>query len=260
MSRKFAVINVLLIVIVVFLAMEVYQGWMNPKPRGTGGSASKPRATASAATASLGGKKETPSPATFKPISDKNVFSPDRKEFPVTLTGDAKKPTVRPNVVLFGIVVGDQFHSAVVNNPTRKADKGERETMTVQEGDKIGDYKVAKISPDRISLETEEDSFDVLLYDPSKPKKRPAVAGPSPAAPTPPPPTQPGMAPSPRPFTPPPAVTQPPGTPPSRPATPVPPTRRNLMRERIEQRRTPAPPPRTPPMPSAEDEEEDEDS
>ncbi len=258
MSRKFIAINILLTVIVVFLAMEVYQDWQNPKPRGTGGGTSKPKTTVSVATASLGGKKETPNPAAFKPISDKNVFSPDRKEFPVTLTGDAKKPTVRPNVVLFGVVVGDQFHSAVVSNPTRKADKGERETMTVQEGDKIGDYKVAKISPDRISLEMEGDSFEVLLYDPSKPKKRPAVAMPTPAAPS--PPTQPGVAPSPRPFTPPSAATQPPGTPPSRPATPVPPTRRNLMRERIDQRRTPVPtPPRTPPTPSPEDEEEDED-
>ncbi len=258
MSRKFIAINILLTVIVVFLAMEVYQDWMNPKPRGTGGSTPKPKATASVVAASLGGKKETPNPAAFKPISDKNVFSPDRKEFPVTLTGDAKKPAVRPNVVLFGVVIGDQFHSAVVNNPTRKADKGERETMTVQEGDKIGDYKVAKISADRISLETEGDSFEVLLYDPSKPKKRPLVATPTPPAP-PPAPTQPGVAPSPRPFTPPPAVTQPPATPPSRPATPVPPTRRNLMRERTDQRRTPAPTPRTPPTPSPEDEEDDED-
>jgi hypothetical protein len=44
--------------------------------------------------------------------------------------------------------------------------------MTVKIGDRIGEYKLAKILPDRIALEAMEDTFEVLLYDLAKPKKR----------------------------------------------------------------------------------------
>ena len=50
--------------------------------------------------------------------------------------------------------------------------KGERETVTVKIGDRVGEYKLNKISPDRIGLEAQEDSFEVLLYDAGAPKKR----------------------------------------------------------------------------------------
>jgi hypothetical protein len=36
----------------------------------------------------------------------------------------------------------------------------------------MGGYKLAKIMPDRITMEAPGDSFDVLLYDPKAPKKR----------------------------------------------------------------------------------------
>jgi hypothetical protein len=44
--------------------------------------------------------------------------------------------------------------------------------MTLKIGDRIGEYKLAKILPDLIALEAMEDTFEVLLYDPSKLKKR----------------------------------------------------------------------------------------
>jgi hypothetical protein len=50
--------------------------------------------------------------------------------------------------------------------------KGEREIFTVKLGERIGDYKVANISSDRITLEAEADRFEVLLYDSRTPKKR----------------------------------------------------------------------------------------
>jgi len=48
--------------------------------------------------------------------------------------------------------------------------------MTVKEGQRVGEYTVAKVSPDRITLESPGDSFDILLYDPTKQKKRPVFA------------------------------------------------------------------------------------
>ena len=44
--------------------------------------------------------------------------------------------------------------------------------MILKIGDRIGEYKLAKILPDRIALEAMEDAFEVLLCDPAKPKKR----------------------------------------------------------------------------------------
>jgi type II secretory pathway component PulC len=256
MPKKFYLINFFLILIVVFLAVENYGEWTKSAPDGKDATSSKQRVTASPLLASAGGKKEIPAPAQFRLISDKNIFSPDRKEFPIPLLSEVKKPPVRPNLQLFGVVIGEGFHSAVINNPTRRADRGERETMTVKEGEKVGEYTVAKVLPDRITLESTGDTFDVLLYDPTKQKRRPVVS-PAPS----PPPVSPGSPVPPRPYTPP-GGTPPKATPP--PAVVNPPTPqggfpgRNLTRSPMPQRRIPAPPARTPPVPVPEEDDEDD--
>lgn len=265
MNKKFFIINLALAVIVVLLAMRVYEEWVNPQPSGTSSLASsKPKTAPLQTAASAPLKKEGVPPNQFKTISEKNLFSPERKEFPISLSPDMRKPPARPNVTLYGVVLGEELTSAIISNPTRRAEKGERETMTVREGDRVGEYKVAKILQDRISLEMEGDSFDVLLYDPSKPKKRPVVATPerpTPTTPTPPGATPPAVTQPPRPFTPPATITQPPAVPaPSTPVRPLP--RRSVTPERSEQRRTApvAPPaPRRPSPPVEEDEEDEED-
>jgi hypothetical protein len=115
--------------------------------------------------------KEVPPRESFFTIAEKNIFNPDRKEFPLLLTEQAK-PVVRPQVILYGVVVGDGFTTASVVNPGRPLKKGERETLTVKIGDPVGDYKIAKILPDRIVMEAAGDSFEVLLFDPRSPKRR----------------------------------------------------------------------------------------
>jgi hypothetical protein len=44
--------------------------------------------------------------------------------------------------------------------------------MTLTIGDRVGEYKLAKILPDRITMEAGEDSFEVLLFDSTVPKRR----------------------------------------------------------------------------------------
>jgi hypothetical protein len=44
--------------------------------------------------------------------------------------------------------------------------------MTLKLGGKIGEYRLAKIADDRITLEAAGDSFEVLLNDPKKAKTR----------------------------------------------------------------------------------------
>lgn len=85
---------------------------------------------------------------------------------------EIKKPIVRPQVILYGVTIGEGYQSASISNPGRALQRGEREIMTVKIGDRVGEYKLARILPDRIGLEAPEDSFEVLLYDTRNPKKR----------------------------------------------------------------------------------------
>lgn len=133
----------------------------------------------------LGGRTETPSMMEpqknrdsippYTSIAEKNIFSPERKEFSITPLGDQPKPRIRPQVILYGVTITPDYQSASVVNPGRPLYKGERETMTRKLGDSLGEYKIAKILSDRITLEASGDTFEVLLYDPQMPKKRAAL-------------------------------------------------------------------------------------
>ncbi len=256
MRKKFYLINFVLILITTFLSFETYEEWTNREPRGTEASDFKPKMVPIPVKVFPPGKNEKAPPTAFKSISEKNIFNPDRKEFPILLpppgTSKPQAPPARPNVTLFGVVSGEGYLSALVNNPVRRADKGERETMTVQVGEKVGEYKVTNISEDRITLATEWDSFEVWLYDPAKPKTRPMVVPPAAAASSTPTPAA-RIAPTP---IPPPASTTPPQhyTPPARATLP-----QGTMRGPQIQRRT-IPSPRAVPQPDPDtDEEEDDD-
>ena len=116
-------------------------------------------------------------PKSFQPysiIAEKNIFSSDRKEFAPSgiALAEAPKFSIRPQVILSGVAISDDYQSASVSTPGRPLRKGERETMTLKPGDWIGEYQLAKIAADRITLEAGEDSFEVLLYDPKKAKAR----------------------------------------------------------------------------------------
>jgi hypothetical protein len=274
MAKKFYWINFFLILIVIYLAIKNYDEWTNPRPRGKEAVDAKQKPSLSPAPASAPRKGEMPPPSHYKVISEKNLFSIERKEFPPPLPPEEKlakekpvpppKPPARPSLTLYGVaIVGDDLRTALVNNPYRKPEKGDRETMTVRVGDRVGEYSVGKIQEDRITMESAGDSFDVLLFDPARQKKRPAApptTSPPASSPTPEKPGQPQrVAPTaPRPFT-------PPVTPP---AVSSPAPGRDLLRERLEQRRLQRPqvapqpqvqPSRRPPIPRKEEEDDDDD-
>jgi hypothetical protein len=114
-------------------------------------------------------QKELPAKDPHILISQRNIFTPDRKEFPAP---KGKKPVVRPQIILHGVTIVGDYQSASIVNPGKVLRKGEREAMALKIGDKVGKYKLAKILPDLIALEAVEDTFEVLLYDPNKPKQR----------------------------------------------------------------------------------------
>ena len=271
MSRRFWLINLLLMFILVLLSVKVYDVWTRPNTRGLELIASKAKPATSSPSVSVGMKKETAPAKGFQSISEKNLFSPERKEFPIMASPGGGKGSGRPTVALYGVTLGEDYQAALITNPGRRPERGDRETMSVKVGDKVGEYQVATISADRITLESEVDSFEVLLYDPSQPKKRPAAPTPPPATTARPTPTPRTPTPSPgtppRPVTPSPGVSQPSLPPaPSTPGmsqSPLPPPagRQPASRNLLRQRRAPvAPPvsPRTPVTPELEEEEEEE--
>jgi hypothetical protein len=201
MTSRYGAFCLILAVVVLGLGFKNYETWSQPAgavikkevPR-------KPEARSEAVPAPVDVPEATPREA-YKAISEKNLFHPDRQEFPVTGAEQAK-PSARPPVALQGVVISGDYQSATIVTPGKPLGKGEREARTVRVGDRIGDYKVAKIEEDRIFMESGGDSFEVLLYDPSAPKKRLEVKTPvqpvavTTAAPGPPAPTA-GPAPAP---------------------------------------------------------------
>jgi hypothetical protein len=174
MSLKYGLLSLLALLIVLLLAVENIGVWTGSIEvvREKGEAKKTERKPQTSPTP--GGQKEPPSIKSYILIAEKNIFSPERKEFSL-LTGagaGGKKPLVRPQVILYGVTISENYKAASIVSPGRPLKKGEREMITLKVGDPVGEYKLAKILSDRITLQAEEDSFDVLLYDASAPKKR----------------------------------------------------------------------------------------
>ncbi len=259
MSSRYGIPCILLFFIVLILGYENYETWSSPSAVTPKRDTGKKGETKPEPPTSAGALKETAPREAFNTIAEKNVFNPDRKEFAtVEAAGAGGKPVVRPQITLYGVVIGEDYQTASVINPGRPLHKGEREMKTLKIGDMVGDYKLTKITQDRIVMEAGEDSFEVLLYDPRVPKKRmeartptqPATVTSTIPASTPPGATQPGFPPAPSAVvTPPPAMTPAP-TPRSAGPLPVPRTP-GAAPEGVNQPPTPAvsPTPSTPPDP-----------
>lgn len=229
MSLKYGILCLLLFCIIGLFAFKNYVIWthsMEWMPEKGSPKKSEKKSQLSPMTAS---KKDPKAIESNILISEKNIFHPERKDFPLMATAidTLKKAAVRPQVILSGVTITEDYESASIINPGRSLKKGERETMTLKVGDRIGEYKLAKIMADRIIFEAEEDTLEVLLYDPKAPKKRVDIKTVSkPATIT---------------STLPPSAT--PSTEPSKPPSPTPPSRDQLekLKEAAQERVTPPP-------------------
>jgi len=175
MPPKYGLLCLLVLGLVLLLIFKNYETWTQPVewvPETNVGKKlpSKPE-NKPELLSTFGTQKNPTSVKSYVSISEKNVFSPERKDFPI-IAGDGKKQLVRPQIVLYGVTLAGDYQAASVANPGRPLQKGERETFTIRKGERIGEYKLIKISSDRVTLEAEGDTFEVLLYDQSVAKKR----------------------------------------------------------------------------------------
>jgi hypothetical protein len=241
MSWRYAVFSLLLFVAVVLLALKNYAVWTQPVETLQEEGRAKKGETKVEGALVTGRQKEPTSIASTIAISEKNIFNPDRKEFSIT-TPEQSKLIGRPQIILYGIAIAKDYQAAALVHPGRPLRKGEREMITLKIGEKVGEYKLTKILPDRITMESGDDSFDVLLYDANAPKKRAVVRTevkppevkstvPAPSAPSPPAPVPvPKAAEAPKPGEPPKERVMEPPLP--RPVIPAPPSYPSTLRGR----------------------------
>lgn len=175
MSIKYRFLCLLALGVVLLLIFKNYETWTRPAEWGPEKNVGKRPPSKSEdgpeGFPPLGIQKNPVSTKSYVAISEKNIFSPERRDFP-TPAGNGKKQVVRPQILLYGVTISGNYQAASIASPGRPLHKGERETFTVRKGERIGEYKLVKISSDRITLETEGDTFEVLLYDQSMAKKR----------------------------------------------------------------------------------------
>ena len=171
MSIKYGFVCFLALSVVLLLIVKNYETWTQPIEWGPEKNVGKRPQSKPEDLPSLGTQKNPLSAKSYISISEKNLFSPERKDFQ-TPAGNGKKQLVRPQILLYGVTIAGNYQAASVASPGRPLHKGERETFTVRKGERIGEYKLVKISSDRITLEAEGDTFEVLLYDQSMAKRR----------------------------------------------------------------------------------------
>jgi hypothetical protein len=173
MSLRYGVFCLLLCFVVLLLALKNYELWTRPIAESLEEGEIKKAETKTEGPSILAGQRGPMPIASYIFVADKNIFSPERKEFSITGTGlDQSKPMTRPQIVLYGVTISRDYQSATIVNPGRPLRKGEREMITLTVGERVGEYKLAKILPDRITMEAGEDSFEILLFDSTMPKKR----------------------------------------------------------------------------------------
>ena len=171
-SKKYLVLNILLCLVILVFAIDSYEIWHEQAELLTDTGIAHWKSEIKDENPPTASTKEPVSAQSYNLIAEKNIFSPERKDFPIPpAPAESQKPIVRPSVVLYGVAIGENRQYAVVVNPGRTLRKGERETLHLTVGEKIGEYRLAKILPDRITMEGNGDTFEVLLYDSKNPKR-----------------------------------------------------------------------------------------
>lgn len=171
MSSKYGLLSFLVLGLVVLLIFKNYEIWTQPVEWAPEENIGKRPQSNPEGPSTVGTPKNPTSIKSYISIAEKNVFSPGRKDFPIP-AGNGIKQLVRPQVILYGVTMAGDYQAASIASPGRPLHKGERETFTVKKGERIGEYKLARILFDRITLEADGDTFEVLLYDPSMSKRR----------------------------------------------------------------------------------------
>lgn len=172
MVSKAWVINIFLMLTIGFVSINIWDIWQKETVDLPGIVSGKKDTIAPKKRKIL--KDRLKSASEYEAIVDNNLFAPNRManiqapdeslmETDETVRIDGEK------VMLYGVIILDDYKKALINNPYKKKDK--RDQLWIVEGERVGDLKVLQIGQDQILLSDGIKNYNISLYDPKKRKK-----------------------------------------------------------------------------------------
>jgi hypothetical protein len=172
--RLFLLADVVLLVAAVFLGIRLYETWSaGPTP------AAPEVAPAAAVEAPASPQAASPRPplTAYAPVAERNLFSATRTETapepprPPGAGGAAAAPPA-PRPRLHGVIILPEGRGRAYLEDVQR-----RRVFAYSVGDAVGDARLEQIKTDRVVLRRGTETFEVLLYDPSKPRQSAAPSG-----------------------------------------------------------------------------------
>lgn len=152
-------LNILLLGVVILLAVGLISIWSKPGrfPVLEADGPSKARQTFA--------KKVLPSRASYNTIVENDIFRPSRKRFVAQAegTGSRRVMTKRPNLVLLGTVILDDYKAAMMSEKN-KVDS----TRYFKVGDSIGGFIIKDIGKDSVSIQRGSEVATIKMNEPAK--------------------------------------------------------------------------------------------
>jgi hypothetical protein len=170
--RLLWVVDALLLAAAVVLAVRLYQAWTAGPPSAPSEPAPAVQADAPAPSPAVAAQ---PPLTAYTAVAERNLFSPTRTEAPPEpprpAAGAGPPAPSAPKPRLYGIVLLPEGRGRAYLEDVQR-----RRVYAYSVGDLVGDARLEQIKGDRVVLRRGGETFEVLLHDPSKPRR--AAAGP----------------------------------------------------------------------------------
>jgi len=114
-----------------------------------------------------------PPESKFNSVTENNLFSSERGQ---VLAGEEAETVFEEvkisgrKIVLFGVIIADDYKIALINNPDRRS--ADKKSRWVKEGERLGNLEITHIDQQEISLNDGNNNYKISLYDPDKAKKK----------------------------------------------------------------------------------------
>ncbi len=177
MVAKQGIINIALAIILIFMVLKTYDVWQQDQSLPATQTLSDGRNNVAMKMPKL---ERRPSEAFFDSIVSQNLFSPIRAEYlppddntektEIVVEKKIQGKTIR----LYGVVIMKDYASALISNPEKTS--GDRPTLWVKKGERIGDLKVDEIQTDSIVFQDGNKKYKILLHEKKRSAPAPRIA------------------------------------------------------------------------------------
>jgi hypothetical protein len=174
MARRLLVlVDAILLLAAAFLGVRLYDTW-RARPPATPAETGAP--AVSEAPPPPRAEPARPPLTAYAVIAERNLFSSTRTEAPPepprpTTTASAPAPPA-PRPRLHGVVLLPEGRGRAYLEDVQR-----RRVHAYSVGDQVGDARLEQIKADRVVLRRGAETFEVLLYDPAKPRQAAAPSG-----------------------------------------------------------------------------------